>query len=294
VNDVRLSSADRVLWPDRGITKGDLFEYYRAIAPVLVPHLRNRPFTMKRFREGPSKPSFFQKDAPKGMPEWIPTRIFRTHPREGGSRLVRFPLVNDEPALLWMVQMHCIDMNAWYSRVDKPDRPDFVLFDLDPPEGGFREAVRVALLVRGALAEVGLEGYAKTSGAGGMHVLVPITRRSTFADTHGFAERLAKLLEGRHPGVVTTEWLKAKRRGVFVDYHQNGAGKTIASAYSVRPKPGAPVSTPLRWEELTDELDDRTLTMERALERVKENGDLFAPVLERPQPLAPAARSLEV
>jgi len=294
VNDVRLSSADRVLWPDRGITKGDLFEYYRAIAPVLVPHLRNRPFTMKRFREGPSKPSFFQKDAPKGMPEWIPTRIFRTHPREGGSRLVRFPLVNDEPALLWMVQMHCIDMNAWYSRVDKPDRPDFVLFDLDPPEGGFREAVRVALLVRGALAEVGLEGYAKTSGAGGMHVLVPITRRSTFADTHSFAERLAKLLEGRHPGVVTTEWLKAKRRGVFVDYHQNGAGKTIASAYSVRPKPGAPVSTPLRWEELTDELDDRTLTMERALERVKENGDLFAPVLERPQPLAPAARSLEV
>ena len=294
MNDVRLSSADRVLWPDRGITKGDLFEYYRAIAPVLVPHLRNRPFTMKRFREGPSKPSFFQKDAPKGMPEWIPTRIFRTHPREGGSRLVRFPLVNDEPALLWMVQMHCIDMNAWYSRVDKPDRPDFVLFDLDPPEGGFREAVRVALLVRGALAEVGLEGYAKTSGAGGMHVLVPITRRSTFADTHGFAERLAKLLEGRHPGVVTTEWLKAKRRGVFVDYHQNGAGKTIASAYSVRPQPGAPVSTPLRWEELTDELDDRTLTMERALERVKENGDLFAPVLERPQPLAPAARSLEV
>jgi len=294
VNDVRLSSADRVLWPDRGITKGDLFEYYRAIAPVLVPHLRNRPFTMKRFREGPSKPSFFQKDAPKGMPEWIPTRIFRTHPREGGSRLVRFPLVNDEPALLWMVQMHCIDMNAWYSRVDKPDRPDFVLFDLDPPDGGFREAMRVALLVRGALAEVGLEGYAKTSGAGGMHVLVPITRRSTFADTHGFAERLAKLLEGRHPGVVTTEWLKAKRRGVFVDYHQNGAGKTIASAYSVRPKPGAPVSTPLRWEELTDELDDRTLTMERALERVKENGDLFAPVLERPQPLAPAARSLEV
>ena len=249
---------------------------------------------MKRFREGPSKPSFFQKDAPKGMPEWIPTRIFRTHPREGGSRLVRFPLVNDEPALLWMVQMHCIDMNAWYSRVDKPDRPDFVLFDLDPPDGGFREAMRVALLVRGALAEVGLEGYAKTSGAGGMHVLVPITRRSTFADTHGFAERLAKLLEGRHPGVVTTEWLKAKRRGVFVDYHQNGAGKTIASAYSVRPQPGAPVSTPLRWEELTDELDDRTLTMERALERVKENGDLFAPVLERPQPLAPAARSLEV
>jgi bifunctional non-homologous end joining protein LigD len=245
---------------------------------------------MKRFREGAGGPVFFQKQAPKGMPAWIPTRRFRTFPREGGSREVDFPLVNSREALLWMVQFHCIDMNAWYSRVDKPDRPDFVLFDLDPPDGGFPDAVRVALLVRDALGELGLDGYPKTSGAGGMHVLVPIARRAGFAETHELGELLAKRLEERHPGVVTTEWLKEKRRGVFVDYHQNGWGKTIASAYSVRPKPGAPVSTPLRWEELTADLDDRAFTMQAVLERVDRHGDLFAPVLELRQPLAAALR----
>jgi bifunctional non-homologous end joining protein LigD len=257
-----------------------------------VPHLRDRPFTMKRWREGLAGGSFFQKQAPKGMPSWIPTRRFRTYPREGESRLVDFPLVNSREALLWMVQMHCIDMNAWYSRVDRPDRPEFVLFDLDPPDDGFREAVRVALLVRDGLAELGLEGWPKTSGAGGMHVLVPIARRSGFEQTHEFAGLLSKRLEKRNPGVVTTEWLKEKRRGVFIDYHQNGAGKTIASVYSVRPKPRAPVSTPLRWDELTNDLDDAELGMSAALERIERHGDLFAPVLETKQPLGDALRAL--
>ena len=290
--DVQLSSAERVLWPDDGITKGNLFEYYAAVAPALLPHLRNRPFTMKRFREGIAKPSFFQKQAPQGMPAWIPTRRFRTYPREGGSRLVDFPLVNSKEALLWMVQMHCIDMNAWYSRVDKPHRPDFVLFDLDPPDDGFAAAVRVAHLIREALARLDLEGYPKTSGAGGMHVLVPITRRSTFEQTYAFAEALSRQLERDHDGQVTTEWLKRKRRGVLVDHRQNAWGKTIASVYSVRPKPGAPVSTPLRWEELTEDLEYGQLTMETVLDRVQRHGDLFAPVLENPQPLAPALRAL--
>jgi bifunctional non-homologous end joining protein LigD len=289
---VRLSSEDRVLWPDDGITKGELWDYYDTVADMLVPHLRDRPFTMKRWREGLRGGSFFQKQAPKGMPSWIGTRRFRTYPREGESRLVDFPLVNSREALLWMVQMHCIDMNAWYSRVDRPDRPDFVLFDLDPPDDGFREAVRVALLVRDALAEVGLEGWPKTSGAGGMHVLVPIARRFGFRRTHEFAELLSKRLEERHPGVVTTEWLKEKRRGVFIDYHQNGAGKTIASVYSVRPKPRAPVSMPLRWEELTDDLDDTSMGMAAAVERIERHGDLFAPVLETKQPLGEALRAL--
>jgi bifunctional non-homologous end joining protein LigD len=289
---VRLTSVDRVLFPEDGITKGDLFDYYEAVAPALVPHLRNRPFTMKRYREGIRGPGFFQKDAPKGMPDWIPRRPFRTFPREGGSRIANFALVNDDLALLWMVQMHCIDMNAWYSRVDKPDRPDFVLFDLDPPEGGFAEAVRVAHLIRELLDEVGLPGYVKTSGADGIHVLAPITRRSTYSATYDFAEAASRLLERRHPGLVTTEWLKKKRHGVLVDHRQNGHGKTIASAYSVRPRRGAPVSTPLRWDELTDDLDPRELGMAQALERVERHGDLFAPVLEVPRPLAPAARAV--
>ena len=292
---IKLSSGDRVLFPDDGVTKGDLFEYYGRVAEWILPHLRDRPFTMKRWREGLPGGSFFQKQAPKGIPDWIPTRQFETHPREGGSRLVDFPLVNSRDALLWMVQMHCIDMNAWYSRVDKPHRPDFVLFDLDPPDeaNGFELAIEVAHLIRALLDEVELPGYVKTSGADGIHVVAPITRRSTFEQTYAFAERASRLLERSHPGKVTTEWLKKKRRGVLVDHRQNGWGKTIASVYSVRPKPGAPVSTPLRWEELRSGLRPSDFGMAVALERIARHGDLFAPVLEDPRPLAPAARRLD-
>jgi bifunctional non-homologous end joining protein LigD len=293
---VKLSSADRVLFPDDGVTKGDLFRYYGEVADVLVPHLKNRPFTMKRWREGLPGGSFFQKQAPKGMPDWIPTRQFRTWPRggKGESRLVDFPLVNSEDVLLWMVQMHCIDMNAWYSRVDKPDRPDFVLFDLDPPEeeGAFALCVRVAHLVRAALDELGLASYVKTSGADGIHVLLPIARRSGYDATYEFAELLSRRLEAEHPGEVTTEWLKKKRSGVLVDHRQNGHGKTIASVYSVRPKPGAPVSTPLRWEELTEDIRPRDFTMAVALQRVADHGDLFEPVLHGTQALGPALKQL--
>ncbi len=292
VRTVGLTNRDRVLFPGEGITKGDLFEYYDAVARVLVPHLRDRPFTMKRYREGIAGGGFFQKQAPKGMPAWIRTRQFRTFPREGGSRLVDFPLVNSRDALLWMVQMHCIDMNAWYSRVDKPHRPDFVVFDLDPPDAGFALAIRVAHLVRRALDELGLRSYVKTSGADGIHVLVPITRRSTFEQTYEFAERVSRSLESRYPGVVTTEWLKRKRAGVLVDHRQNGWGKTIASVYSVRPRAGAPVSTPLRWEELTEDVTPRDFGMQEVLARIEREGDLHAPVLRGGQALAPALRRL--
>jgi bifunctional non-homologous end joining protein LigD len=291
---VELSSADRVLFPEDGITKGDLFAYYDAVAPAILPHLRNRPFTMKRWREGLPGGSFFQKQAPKGMLAWIPTRRFQTFPREGGTRLVDFPLVNSTDALLWMVQMHCIDMNTWYSRVDKPDRPDYVLFDLDPPESdeGFPLAIRVAHLIHEALEGLDLRSYVKTSGADGIHVLVPIARRHGFDETYEFAELLSRRLEAEHPGELTTEWLKKKRHGVLVDHRQNGWGKTIASVYSVRPKPGAPVSTPLAWEELTETLRPRDFSMAVALERVRTHGDLFEPVLQGGQALGPALRAL--
>jgi bifunctional non-homologous end joining protein LigD len=210
--NVKLSSADRVLFPDDGITKGELFDYYDRVADWIVPHLRDRPFTMKRWREGLLGDSFFQKQAPKGMPDWIPTRQFRTWPRggKGESRLVDFPLVNSRDALLWMVQMHCIDMNAWYSRTDKPERPDYVVFDLDPPEepAAYAMCVRVAHYVHDALAGLELDSYVKTCGSDGIHVLVPIARRSTYADTYEFAELLSRRLEEEHPGEVTTEWLK--------------------------------------------------------------------------------------
>ncbi|HEV8459120.1 MAG TPA: non-homologous end-joining DNA ligase [Gaiellaceae bacterium] len=293
---VKLSSADRVLFPDDGVTKGDLFAYYGDVSEWILPHLKDRPFTMKRWREGLAGDAFFQKQAPKGMPDWIPTRQFRTWPRggKGESRLVDFPLVDSRDALLWMVQMHCIDMNAWYSRVDKPDRPDWVLFDLDPPdeEGAFALCVKVAHYVRAALDELGLDSYVKTSGADGIHILVPIVRRSTYAETYEFAELLGHRLVERHPGEVTTEWLKKKRSGVLLDHRQNGHGKTIASVYSVRPKPGAPVSTPLHWDELTEKVRPRDFTMQVALARVAEHGDLFEPVLHAKQSLGSALKEL--
>jgi bifunctional non-homologous end joining protein LigD len=190
--------------------------------------------------------------------------------------------------------MHCIDMNAWYSRVDRPDRPDFVLFDLDPPDGpgAFPLAVRVAHLIREALEALELRSYVKTSGADGIHVLVPIVRRHGFDETYAFAELLSRRLEAEHPGDVTTEWLKRKREGVLVDHRQNGWGKTIASVYSVRPKPGAPVSTPLRWEELTEDVRPRDYSMAVALERIERHGDLFEPVLDGGQSLGKALRAL--
>ena len=237
------SNVDKLFWPDEGITKGDLLSYYHRVAPVLIPHLKDRPFTMKRYPDGWQGKFFFQKDAPKGMPDWIPTASIavttRDKPRQ--RRRIDAPLVNDELALLWMVNMACIDLNAWYSRIDKPERPDWVLFDLDPsPDVGFPETIEVALLVKQALETLELESVVKTSGSEGIHILVPIARRHTYADTREFSAIIANALARTHRGLVTTEWTRAKRRGVLIDSNQNGEGKTIASVYSVRPKAGAP------------------------------------------------------
>ena len=290
--DVRLTSADRVLFPEVGVTKGDLFEYYGEVAPAILPHLRRRPFTMKRIPMGAGTPAYFQKQAPKGMPSWIPTRQFRTVQRTGESRMVDFPLVETREALQWMAQMNCIDMNAWYSRVDKPARPDYVVFDLDPPDGEFALCIRAARLLHELLESLSLRSYVKTSGSDGIHVLVPITRRYGFDETYAFAEAVSRRLEADNPGVVTTEWLKRKREGVLLDHRQNGHGKTLASVYSVRPKPAAPVSTPLRWEELTDDVVPENFTMAVALERIGRLGDLFEPTLEGGQSLGPALKRL--
>jgi bifunctional non-homologous end joining protein LigD len=250
---------------------------------------------MKRYPNGIDGGFFFQKDAPKHMPEWIPTRAFEASTRQAPRtrKTIRFPLVNDELALLWMVNMGCIDLNTWYSRVDRPERPDFVLFDLDPAaDAGFPEVVQVALLVKEVLDTLGLAGFPKTSGSDGMHVLVPVERRSTYEDTREFTEIVAGTLARTHRGLVTTEWTKAKRRGVLIDANQNGEGKTIASVYSVRPNPGAPVSTPLRWDEVNEQLDPGDFTMAGVLDRVERLGDLFEPVLTEKQSLAKALRAI--
>jgi bifunctional non-homologous end joining protein LigD len=291
--ELRLSNLDKPFWPDEGITKGDLLAYYRDVAEVLVPHLRKRPFTMKRYPDGWQGNHFFQKQAPSHMPDWIRRAPFPASTREGEKKTIEYAIVDDALALLWMVNMGCIDMHVWSSREDRPERPDWVMFDLDPSEGAdFEDVVAVARLVKETLDLVELEGFPKTSGSRGVHILVPIARRHTFAEAREFASIIAGALARAHPDLVTTEWSKRKRRGVLVDANQNGTGKTNASVYSVRPRAGAPVSTPLRWEELVPGLELASFTMGTVLDRVARDGDLFAGVLEGKQSLTKALRSL--
>ena len=292
--ELRLSNLDKPFWPDEGITKGDLLAYYREVAPVLVPHLKDRPFTMRRYPDGAYGKAFFQKDAPSHMPEWIPRHRALVSTREGGrKRWVDFPVIEDELGVLWMVNMGCIDMNTWYSRVDKPDRPDFVLFDLDPtPEVPWPQTIEVALILKELLDTIGLASFPKTSGGKGFHVLVPLDRRSTYEDTRAFAEIVAGAIARAHPKLATTEWSKARRRGVLIDANQNGEGKTIASVYSVRPRPDATVSTPLLWEEVDGKLNPSIYTMPVVVERVRLHGDLYADVLTTRQSLSKALKSL--
>jgi bifunctional non-homologous end joining protein LigD len=291
--ELRLTNLDKPFWPEEGITKGDLIAYYRDVAPVLVPHLRDRPFTMKRYPDGWQGKHFFQKQSPSHMPVWIPRSPQPASTREGEKKVIDYALVNDELALMWMANMGCIDLHAWSSRVDKAMRPDWVMFDLDPSEGAtFEDVVQVARLVKDTLDLLELESFPKTSGSRGIHVLVPIARRHTFGDTRDFASIVAGALARAHPGLVTTEWARAKRRGVLVDANQNRPGATNATVYSVRPRAGAPVSTPLRWDEIVPGLDPLAFTMDAVLDRVARDGDLYEGVLGGKQSLTKALKAL--
>jgi bifunctional non-homologous end joining protein LigD len=250
---------------------------------------------MRRYPDGITGKAFFQKDAPKHMPDWIPRfrALVSTRERTPQKKWVDFPLVNDELALLWMVNMGCIDMNSWYSRIDRPDRPDFVLFDLDPtPDVPWQQTIEVALLVKELLDGLGLASFPKTSGGKGFHILVPLDRRSTYEDSRAFAELVAGTIARSRPNLATTQWSKRLRRGVLIDANQNGEGKTIASAYSVRPHPGAPVSAPLRWDEVAPDLEPRSFTIPVVLERVAQHGDLYEGVLTTRQSLKKALATL--
>jgi bifunctional non-homologous end joining protein LigD len=248
---------------------------------------------MKRYPDGWAGKHFFQKDAPSHMPAWIRRAPFPASTRAGETRTIDYLLVDDELTLLWVVNMGCIDLHAWTSRVDRPERPDWVIFDLDPSDGvGFGEVVEAALLVKEALDLLGLQSFPKTSGSRGIHVLVPVARRHTYEDTRSFASVVAGALARAHPDLVTTEWVKRKRRGVLVDANQNGMGRTTTAVYSVRPRPGAPVSTPLSWDEVRPGLDPARFSMAEVLDRIARHGDLYASVLTVRQSLTAALKAL--
>ena len=293
---VRLSNLDKPYWQDERITKGDLLRYYRDVAHALLPHICDRLFTMKRYPDGWQGRPFFRKDVTNYAPAWV-NRVAvqvtsRGSPQQ--NRTIEAPVVNDELALLWMVNTGCIECHTWYSRSDRLERPDRVVFDLDPSNDvGFAETAQLALLVKQALDALGLASFPKTSGALGLHVLVPIERRHTYDETRWFATEVARAIAGTHADLATTQWSKAKRRGVLIDASQNAKGKSIASVYSVRPMPGATVSTPLHWDEVNEKLDPSIYTMDAVLDRLDRDGDLYEGVLKTRQRLGPALRALE-
>jgi bifunctional non-homologous end joining protein LigD len=290
---VRLSNLDKPYWPDERITKGDLLRYYRAVAPALLPHIRDRPFTMKRYPDGWQGRPFFRKDVTNYAPAWVERVRVSVTTRDQQRRTIEAPVVNDELSLLWMVNTGCIECHTWYSRIDKLERPDWVIFDLDPSDDvGFAETAQVALLVKRTLDALGLVSFPKTSGALGLHVLVPIERRHTYDETRRFATDVARAIAGAHADVATTEWSKAKRRGVLIDASQNALGKSIASVYSVRPRPGATVSMPLDWDEVNETLDPSLYTMAAVLDRLDRHGDRYEGVLKTKQRFGPALRAL--
>ena len=275
---VTLTNLDKVFFPQAGITKRDLLRYYADVAPVLLPHLRDRAMVMKRYPNGIRGKWFFMKHAPSARPEWIETCEIMHKSRN----LIAFPVVKDLASLLWTINLGCIDQNPWYARCDDTNRPDFLNFDLDPARGAtFATARETAMAVRDALEELGMKPMVKTSGSEGLHLYVAIARGPKQKEVWTFAKQLAKRLEKEHPRLITTEFLVADRpRGrVLVDYNQNAWGRTLASVYSVRPKEFAGVSTPVSWEEVERGFHIEDFRLENVPARVRKLGDLWKPLL---------------
>jgi bifunctional non-homologous end joining protein LigD len=275
---VRLTSLDKVFWPGAGLTKRDLLQYYADVSSVLLPHLRDRAMVMKRYPNGIRGKWFFMKRAPSPRPEWIETCEIM----HKSNNLIAFPMVQDLASLLWVVNLGCIDLNPWYGRCDDADRPDYLVFDLDPgPGASFQQVLETGLVLRGAVEAQGMRPLVKTSGSEGLHLYVPIVRGPPQKEVWSFAKRLAKELERRHPRLITTEFFVAKRpRGrVLVDYNQNAWGRTLASVYSVRPTEVAGASAPVTWEEVEQGFEIADFRLENLPARVRRRGDLWKPLL---------------
>jgi bifunctional non-homologous end joining protein LigD len=276
--DVRLTNLRKPFWPALGITKGALIQYYIDVAHVLLPHIADRAMVMKRYPHGAAGPFFFMKRAPAPRPEWIRTcRI-----DHDSGNVIDFPVIDDVPSLMWVINLGCIDLNQWYARCDDVDRPDYVHFDLDPGDGAtFNQVRECALILRDALESLKMKPLVKTSGSKGLHVYVPIVRGPVQKDVWTFGKALAVELASRYASLMTSEYRVAKRpRGrVLVDYNQNAWGRTLASIYSVRPQPQASVSTPVTWDEVAAgvRIDDFRLDNVRA--RIARVGDLWKPLL---------------
>ena len=277
--EVALTNLDKPFWPELGITKGALIQYYADVAPVLLPHIQDRAMVMKRYPHGAHGEFFFMKRAPTPRPDWIRTcRI-----DHDSGNVIDFPVIDDLPSLLWVINLGCIDLNQWYAKCDDVDRPDYVHFDLDPGPGAeWEQVLECGRIVHDALDTLGMPSLVKTTGSRGLHVYVPIVRGPVQKEVWTFAKALAVELAARNPKLMTAEYKVAKRPHgrVLVDYNQNAWGRTLASVYSVRPRPKAPVSAPVTWKEIDKGCQIEDFRLDNVRQRIAKVGDLWKPLLQ--------------
>jgi bifunctional non-homologous end joining protein LigD len=272
-----LTNQTKIYWPGEGITKGDMLAYYARVAPVMIPHLKDRPQSLHRHPNGIEGESFFQKEMAGQLPRWAET-VTVPSGNAGGS--ITYVLCQNAETLLYMANLGCIEINAWNARTPTLDCPDYVVVDLDPNEAPFGVVIDVALAVKRLLDELGAEGFCKTSGSRGLHIYVPLEPRYSHDQVRVFAELLSRCINQKMSAQTSVERLPARRIGrVYLDYLQNRRGSTMAAAYSIRPRPGATVSTPLRWSEVNARLDPTVFTIKTVFDRLDRWGDLFAGVL---------------
>jgi DNA ligase D len=284
-HEVTISNPQKPFFPERGLTKGDLVDYYVGLADSVLPHLRRRPFHMKRFTDGVAGQFFHQKRVPKGHPAYVD----EVHVEFPSGHSTDFAIVDNAAALAWVVNLGCIELHTWHSRVSDIERPDYLLIDLDPTREGQWPFVReIALVVREVMDELGLASFPKTSGATGLHILAPIKPELVFPEVRRFAKALAQEVERRigDQAVATTTWKVADRVGVFVDFGQNARDRTIAGAYSIRPTPDARASAPLAWDEVAT-VEPEAFTLETLPVRVARVGDLTRGMWRRKRTLVP-------
>ncbi len=287
---VRLTRLDKLFWPQEEYCKLDLISYYAEAAPFILPHLKDRPLVWTRYPDGIEGKSFYQKNAPDYIPDWITTHAIFS---EASVRQVNFILAHETAVLVWLANQGALEIHPWLSRTINLDRPDFVVFDLDPsPDNDFTQVVGLAWAVKKVLDELGLKSYPKTSGAAGLHIYVPLQNIYEYSKIREFARPVAEMVCKLMPGLATIE-RKVNKRGplIYVDYLQNARGQTLCAPYSVRPLPGAPVSCPLHWEELND-IHPAQFSIKTILPRLTKQGDLFAPVLNNKQTLDTAMQLL--
>jgi bifunctional non-homologous end joining protein LigD len=277
-----ITHPEKVLFPDDGITKGDLAAYYETIAPVIVPHLRGRPITMERYPAGIGKKGFWQKSVEKGFPDWL-ERV--EVPKKDG--VVHHPIVTDARSLLWVTNQNTVTQHVWTSRIPNLYYPDICVFDLDPSRVDAALVRTAAIGLRDLLEELGLPSWVKTSGSKGFHLVVPLDGKSNMGEVERFANRVGRLFVSRAPDHLTQEFNKVDRKGrIYVDTGRNGYSATFAAAYTVRAKPGAPVSAPVTWDEVErGTVDPDSFTLRNVPARVKKIGDVWADLLRRKRSL---------